>query len=230
MPPFERWGHQHLIALSAVAAFALALTAAVRRAGHERLRRAVRGGLAVLLLAIVAGVLARERSEGPLQWWDLVPLQLCDMAIFMCIYALVTLKPLAAELAYFWGGSGALIAMLTPDLAYGFPSWWFISFFTLHGGVVAAALVLTLGLGLRPRPGAVVRVFLLTNAYALLVGIVDAVTGANFMYLRAKPTEPSLLDHLGPWPVYILGGEVVALALFALLYAPFRLAKGRALR
>jgi hypothetical integral membrane protein (TIGR02206 family) len=223
MPPFERWGLQHLTALLITAAFALALTAVVRRTRDERLRRTVRAGLAGLLVAIVAAVLAREHAAGPLHWWDLAPLQLCDLAIVVTLYALVTLKPLAVELAYFWGGSGTFIAMLTPDLREGFPSWWFFTFFTLHGGVVAAALVLTVGLGLAPRKGAVLRTLFVTNAYALVVGIVDAVTGANFMYLRAKPMEPSLLDHLGPWPVYILGGEVVAAALFLLLDLPFRL-------
>jgi hypothetical integral membrane protein (TIGR02206 family) len=219
MPPFERWGHQHLIALAAVAAFALAATAAVRRSHDERLRRAVRGGLAALLLAIVAATLVRERAG--LRWWDLVPLQLCDLAIFVSIYALVSLNPLAVELAYFWGCSGTLIAMITPDLADGFPSWRFVIFFALHGGVVAAALMLTAGLGLRPRRGAVLRALVVTNAYALLVGIVNVLTGANFMYLRAKPAEPSLLDSLGPWPVYILGGEVVAVVLFTALSVPF---------
>ena len=42
------------------------------------------------------------------------------------------------------------------------------------------------------------------------------------MFLRAKPVTGSALDLLGPWPWYILSVEGMGLALFLLLYLPFR--------
>ena len=59
---------------------------------------------------------------------------------------------------YYWAGAGSLLAMLTPDLQWNFPRWEFVVFFGLHGLVLAAALLLVFGLGLRPRAGAPLRV------------------------------------------------------------------------
>jgi len=38
--------------------------------------------------------------------------------------------------------------------------------------------------------------------------------------------NPTLLDILGSWPLYLLAGEMLAWGLFSLLYLPFRNANG----
>jgi hypothetical integral membrane protein (TIGR02206 family) len=215
--PFQRYGLQHLTVLAATLAASVVLALAVRRIQSERFRWSIRLVLALLLLGLTGTFLAQSAGRHDLRWWDYLPLQLCDMAIFVGVYALLTLRPLAAELLYFWGGAGTLIAMLTPDLGQAFPSWDFVFFFGLHAAVVLSTAVVTFGFDRRPRPRAAWRVFWITNAYAAVVGVVNALTGANFMYLRAKPHAGSLLDWLGPWPVYILAAQVVALLLFLAL-------------
>jgi hypothetical integral membrane protein (TIGR02206 family) len=96
-----------------------------------------------------------------------------------------------------------------------------VVYFGLHVTVVVAAAVVVFGLGRRPRPGAAERAFFLTNAYAAVVGVVDGLWEKNFLYLREKPWAPTLLDWLGPWPLYIVAVEVLALVLFLLLALPF---------
>lgn len=191
----------------------------VRR--HPRATSGVRFGLAGLLLTLTVGTLVRERLAGR-PWGDLAPLHLCDMAIFVGLFALVTRAPLACEVLYFWACAGTLLAIITPDVLVGFPHPTFLSYFALHGAVVVAAILVVWGLGRSPRSGAVWRALLITNAYAALVGVVNLVFGTNFLFLCAKPEGRTLLDWFGPWPVYILVAEFVALGLFTLLALPFR--------
>ena len=156
-----------------------------------------------------------------LDWLDVLPLDFCDMAILIAIIALLTRHRSASEIVYFWALSGTLIAMLTPDVDRGFPDTRCLSFFALHGVVALSAVVLAFGAGVRPRPGADLRVFLLTNAYAAAIAVIDVVAHRNYLYLRAKPSQPSILDVMGPWPWYILAADALAFVLFKALMMPF---------
>jgi hypothetical integral membrane protein (TIGR02206 family) len=185
----------------------------------------VRVGLAAFLLAGAVGYVIAEWRLGILSAWDFLPLHLCDFAIFVAAFALLTGRRAAVELIWFWALSGTLLAVLTPAVSGSFPDWRWLLYFAMHGGVIAAALVLVVGCGIRPRPGAALRAFGWTLVYAGIVGVVDLVTGANFLWLRAKPAQPTLLDWLGPWPLYLLAAGAIGLAAFHLLALPFRTAK-----
>jgi len=218
---------EHVIVLIAIAATTAVLVAGARRRPGPWLR-------------VLAGVLVVDAVS----WWVYLlgggqpgsrlalslPLQLCDAAIFIAAVALWTRHPLLIEVTYFWGLAGTIQALLTPDLPQHFPSYPYLQYYIAHGGVVAAALVLVVGLRQHPRRWSVVWVAGLTLGYAALVGVVDAATGANYMYLRSKPPSPTMLDALGSWPWYILAATLIAVTLFALLDAPFRLRRGGELR
>ena len=66
-----------------------------------------------------------------------------------------------------------------------------------------------------------VRVFLWLNVYVVFVYVVNLLVGSNYLYIMQKPETASLLDLLGPWPIYIFVSEAVAFVTFFLLYAPF---------
>lgn len=221
---FERFGPEHLATLAILAALALTLSTLVRRSarGRGRVALAVRLGLAGFLSAGVVVALLDALPIRRFDWIEALPLHLCDLAVVIAILALLTRHPLAYEMLYFWGLTGTLIAAITPDVDAGFPDFRCLSFFGLHGGVAISALVLTLGFGMRPRPRANVRAFLLTNAYAGIAALVNAAWDRNYLYLCAKPSQPSILDWMGPWPWYILAADVLAFVLFTLLMLPYR--------
>ena len=151
-----------------------------------------------------------------------LPLDLCDVVLWLTVWALAAPRPLVLELVWYLGLAGSGMALLTPDPGAALGSYEGAKFFVAHGGVVGAVLFLALAGALRPRPGSWWRVFLWVNAYAAAVALFDWRFGTNYLYLREKPASASLLDVLGPWPWYVLAAEPVALALLWLLHLPFR--------
>ncbi len=152
----------------------------------------------------------------------IIPLHLCDIAAFICGFALITRKPLLCELAYFWGLAGTLQGLLTPDLAYGFPHPIFFTFFLQHGVVVITAIILPMGLGWRPTKGAVRRTFILLLSYAAVAMTANYILDTNYGFLKSKPSEASLLDLMPSWPWYIPLLVGLAMLIFVLLSLPFR--------
>jgi hypothetical integral membrane protein (TIGR02206 family) len=229
MSEFIRFGAGHLIAIFSIAVVAIVCAIAARRAPSSA---PVRYLLAFLLAAATVGYLAGEARERTLGVWDFAPLHLCDAAIFLAIFALVTARQRAAELLYFVS-LGTLFAIVTPDVIRGFGQWQTVSFFVLHGLVIVAAVTLTFGMKLYPQGGGPLRAFAALNVYALAVAVVNWRFGTNFLYLARKPSQPSPLDWFGPWPVYIIVAEAFALVLFAVAAFPFALrgdAKSKSVR
>jgi hypothetical integral membrane protein (TIGR02206 family) len=183
--------------------------------------RAADFALAGLLTAVTGAWLAQTATEANWSAATSLPFALCDIATLIAAAALVTLSPLLVELTYFWGLAGTLQALLTPDLSAPFPSLTFFEYVIAHAGIVCAAIVLVAGQGLAPRPRAVPRIFAVTLVYTGFVGILDATTGGDYMFLRSPPSNWTLLSALGPWPWYIVSAAGVAIVLFTALDAPF---------
>ena len=206
------------VAVAAVAC-AVACLEARRRPAAWTLTVARVVGLALALDAgsyTVGLLVARTWSER-----TSLPLALCDVAVLVAAAACLWRQPLLVELTYFLGLAGTLQGVLTPDLSVGFPHLVFWEYVIGHLGIVFAAVFLVFGLGITPRRHAVPRVLFITLAYTAVVGLVDALSGANYMFLRRPPGEWTLLRLLGPWPWYLFSATGVAVVLFTLLDAPF---------
>jgi hypothetical integral membrane protein (TIGR02206 family) len=217
---FHLFGPAHLLILSSVPILGLALAkwCGKGRRPARKVRYSVALFLSVNELVWYAYRLHHEGFRFP----HALPLNLCDLTLWFTVIAVLSLNQWAFELAYFAGVGGSGMALLTPDLWAPFPSYPTVYFFLAHGVVVAAILMLVWSKISVPKPGCLRRSLILLNAYAIVIGIFNAIFGTNYMYLCNKPSGASLLDYLGPWPVYIAGGEVVALVIFWLLWLPFR--------
>jgi hypothetical integral membrane protein (TIGR02206 family) len=214
------FGLVHLLILAAVPLLA-ALLAAVQRILPST-ARALRIGLAILLFLSSMMYYGYLALHGQLTFPDHLPLELCDASLWMVLIALLTLKPIVFDLAYYPALAGASMSLLTPNLPQSSPVYLSVQFFLDHGLIVTGVLYLVWSRQARPRPGSVGRAMLAVNLFAAVIGAFDAIFNTDYMFLRAKPLTVSLLTFLGPWPWYILSAEFVAVALFFLLYLPFR--------
>ena len=216
---FHLFGTAHLFILAAVVLLAAILAVVHRRlAPRSKLPRLAFAAVLVLDSATYYGYLA---YLGNLTFPNHIPLELCDVSLYLVIFALFTLNKAVFDRAYYWALAGATMALLTPNLLEPWPSFGAIQFFVQHGLIVAGVLYLVWSGQMRPRPGSVLRAMLSLNIVAVFIGAFDYFLQTNYMFLRAKPVKASLLDLLGPWPWYLLATEGVALTLFLLLYLPF---------
>ena len=217
----DTWSGDHIAALLVTAVTVVVLVVRARRSDPwaSRAGRA----LAVLILAAYLGEHLTYAVRG--EWTARVnlPLHLTDVVTLTSVAALWRQSwLLLVELVYFWGLSASLQAVLTPDLGHGFPDLLFFTYFLTHSGTVAAACLLVFGAARVPRPGTVRRTYAITVGVAFSAAVATVLTGGNYMFLRRKPAHGSLLDVMGPWPVYILSAAALGLVVFTALAAVAR--------
>ena len=214
------FGPAHLLILILIPLLAAGLAFYCRRS--SRAARLIRYSLAAFLAVnelIWYGYVLRFQG---IHFPNGLALDLCDVTLWVTVVAAFSLRPWLFDIVYYTAIAGTGMALLTPDLWMPLWSYPIMAFFLGHGITVVTVLTLLWGGAAKPRPGSVWRVFGILNLYAAAVGLFDTIFKTNYMYLRQKPAGASLLDFLGPWPVYLLGGEAVALALFWLLWLPVR--------
>ncbi len=226
---FALFGPTHLAALLAVVLLNVFL---LRFKGtDERTRHAIRWTMAIILWANEFAWHIWNYGVGRWTIQTMLPLHLCSVLVWVGALMLVTKNYRIYEFAYLLGISGALQALLTPDLGiYGFPHFRFFQTFLSHGLIVTAAIYMTTVEGFRPTWKSLGRVALWANVYMVIVFFINRAIGSNYLMINGRPATPSLLDLLPDWPVYILYMEALGLICFLLLYLPFAIKDWRSAR
>ena len=221
MTSFEPFGLSHGLAAGLTLLGGVSLPWAVARFAAPRQQDLMRRALVACMAGyILGGPLVRAGLfDQPLG--SHLPLHLCGASIIFGAAMLWFRSQRIYEFVYFWGTGGTTAALLTPDLQNDFPHPLFLLFFVGHGLGFLGAMFATLVLGFRPRARSIGIAFGATALYAAAITPVNILLGSNYLYLMRKPSQPSPLDLLGPWPWYIAPLGLVVLLVMVLLYLPF---------
>jgi hypothetical integral membrane protein (TIGR02206 family) len=218
----------HLAAISTIVLFCAVLAVFGNRFTTEKSKKTFRVAFAAFIVIQQALLYIWYTVAGEWSIEITLPVQLCDLSVFLSIAVLLTKRQFITELLYYWGIGGATQAILTPDIgSYTWPHFVFYQFFISHSVILLTCIYMIVSEKFRPSPRSVLRTLLITNLYGILILFVNRLTGGNYLFLSTKPAGGSLLDLLGPWPWYLLSLDAVALILFTLLYLPFTIGKGK---
>ena len=219
-PAFQLFGVAHIGALLVLVALNLFLIQFKNSSAATK--RNIRWTLAIILWTAEISWHIWNIYWGFWSVQFMLPLNVCSVLIWLSGFMLIFKNRPIYEFAYFLGIAACANYLLTPDLGiYGFPTYRFIETFTSHGLVITSAIFMTVVEGFRPTWKSFWKVLLGTNVYMLAIYFLNTKLGSNYLLLNGKPTTPSMLDLMPPWPYYIIYLELIGVVIFLLLYLPF---------
>lgn len=221
-PRFEMFSISHLMAIILTLISALLLYTFRKRIKENlRVENICRYAIVFILLA----------GEILLQYWYVItgnwkveyglPLQLCDFSIFMSVWMLIFRSYRIFEIVYFTGVGGALVAIVSPELWLGFPHFRYYHFFISHAAIILASLNMVWIHGFKPKFISLGKMLLFLNVFGAFVFVVNSIVDANYMFISKPTYNNTFLNHLGPYPWYLLSLEGITLVISFLLYLPF---------
>jgi len=149
-----------------------------------------------------------------------LPLQLCSLSGILSGIVLLFPSLIGYELLMYWGIPGAFHSILTPELTQGKGDFLLFEYYVSHGGIILSALFLTYAYGMMVREKSWLTIFLFTQLLLPIIGGIDFLLNANYMYLRDKPEADNPLI-IGNWPWYIVFLEIFLVIHFYIVYLIF---------
>lgn len=246
---FRSWSVEHLVPLGIilVVSIGMGLIARGNRRGQTpALPKGPRFDRIALWMSLVlwANELAYQLYWFMIGGWSVATalmLQMCGLSILLLPVMLFSenarTRQFLFDLLYFWGIGGALQALIAPDIgASGFPAYRYFSFFLSHGLIVASTVVMAMAGGLRITVRSFLRALVVTNVLLIpvygidrLLRLVPPYDPGNYFVLGYPPPTGSVVDLFaeifGPSPRYVVGLELMGLAVFGLLYLPWPISR-----
>jgi hypothetical integral membrane protein (TIGR02206 family) len=210
----------HILSVSACAALIVIACLIGRRLCHTLHERRFRLAWGCFALAFIAARNIYYFRPAKYDPAVSLPLHICDLAVAAA--ALAMLWPIRAwrTLLYFWGLGLSVQAFLTPTLQFGvaYPQFWM--FWIGHTIIVGSAVYDLLIGRYRPTTRDLLFALAVTSAYGVAIALLDRALGLNYGFLGpTTPSNPTVIDNLGPWPGRIGVIFLLCAAEFSALWA-----------
>ncbi len=225
--PFKLFGPGHLgiLAVFVLAAAALFLMRSRLRA-DSFLKETTRWTFFAALVLSEISFQVWSVSAGVWNAQEYIPIELCSVSTYFAMFMLLTKKEKWFGHFYFLGFLPPILAMITPELYYGFPHYMFLRFFLQHMIIPLTVLYFLVVYQYRPSWRTLFQSILFLNIYAIPIYAVNRLIGANYLFLAGPPEAKTPLDYLGSGLWYYVHLELLVFGSFVLLYVPF-LFKGK---
>jgi hypothetical integral membrane protein (TIGR02206 family) len=216
---FKAYSPSHLVVLAIFVLGTVALLVAGPRLRGSSAERPL--AVAMAWGNLVFGAASVVAGFFPFTLEHSLPLQICDFAWIVVAWALLTFDRLASALTYYWGLTLSVQGLVQPTLTQPFPDLEFFVFWAKHVLIVWGAVYLCLSLRHGPDWWGYRRAVVWTLVWLVVVLGVNAWAGSNYGYVNRKPSETTVLNLLGPWPLYLLAEMAILLVGWALITVPW---------
>lgn len=151
-----------------------------------------------------------------------LPLHLCDLSVFVMFAALATGRKLFAELSYYPGVAGALLAVCLPAISETGSIRLIaeIRYFLTHIALVGVGFYLTFGCRYKPPVKAVFRSYLAILIYALAITPLNLYLGTNYFFTLSAPKQITFALEYPHWLFLVVVSSIFLIA-FGLMHLPF---------
>lgn len=227
MQNFESFSLQHILTVAGFAVVVTLAIAAARRIDPDR-RRLLELSVAALAAALWVGIVIWGFAPSRFNPRSSFPINICDLVALIVPIAFVRPYWTWHALLYFWGLTLSTQAIFTPDLVSGPSTLAFWIFWLMHALIVGGAVYVLVVRRYRPtwRDCA----FAIGAAVLWLISVfaIDLATGLNYGYVgNAKPSQPTLIDYLGPWPQRVAVMAILGSVAMMILQLPWTLIRPR---
>ena len=218
---FSKFGLFHFTILGIIAVIMAANVRFYKNQNHRGKRKILQR---ISLALLFTEILRMSAALFTGQWcWEYLPLDLCGINIFVCIWHAYTKNRVAAEILYSLCLPGALVALLMPN--------WnrvpLYNFFGVHSWFCHILLVLypilMLAGGYKPNIKYLPKVLLITLAEAVPIFFLNKSLNTNFFFLNGTDGNPllELGEKIFGSDLYFLVMLLLVPIVWGLLYAPW---------
>ena len=178
----------------------------------------LRLSLAILYISSVLLIHPLLFSINQWHYQTSLPFHMCELSEIFAAIVLIWPNQRLFEILCYWGIPGGIHSILTPELVHaGEEPWLMVHYYIQHTGIILVPIWLMSTFQMRLSRQSWLKVFFISNLFIPVVGTINWLINANYMFLAQKPLAENPLI-IGDWPWYILILDIIMLGHFYVVY------------